>query len=84
VWRDLHEFVDHSGTEGHALYTTVVLALGTAAGRIAGQGLLGGWISSRVLERMYLPGFLASIADAPLPYRTIAGARGKIAQKRER
>jgi len=31
-----------------------------------------------------LPGFLASIADAPLPYRTIAGALGKITPKRER
>jgi len=51
---------------------------------LALQGLLGGWICSRALERTYLPGFLASIADAPLPYRTIAGALGKITPKRER
>jgi len=49
------------------------------------QGLLDedGWISARALKRKYLPGFLASIADAPLPYRTIAAQLGKLVEKRE-
>jgi len=49
------------------------------------QGLLDedGWISARALKRKYLPGFLASIADAPLAYRTIAAQLGKLVEKRE-
>jgi hypothetical protein len=48
------------------------------------QELLGGWISSRALWRKYYPAFLATIANAGLPWRTTAAPLGRVTERRER
>jgi hypothetical protein len=48
------------------------------------QEQLGGWISSRALWRKYYPAFLATIANAGLPWRTVAAALGEVTQRREK
>jgi hypothetical protein len=48
------------------------------------QGMLDGWISSRALWRKYYPAFLATIANAGLPWRTIAAALGRVIERREK